>query len=131
MLVFAPGANIQVSRTQPAPFVPAFITHEAIGPLELEQILVAGIRIGEPGIELDFGFWEILGNAKISHGGIIGQSAQAYQAQHDGIIVVAINFAQASKTDKQMNNGQQHDQMAAKDWRNPQMRKTLKIENIS
>ena len=40
-------------------------------PLELEQILVAGIWIGEPGIELDFRSWEILGNAKVSHGGLL------------------------------------------------------------
>ena len=71
MLVFAPGANIQVSRTQPVAFVPAFIAHKAIGPLELDQILVAGIWIGEPGIELDFRSWEILGNGKVSHGGLL------------------------------------------------------------
>ena len=71
MLVFAPGANIQVSRTQPVPFVPAFITLKAVGPLELEQILVTGIRIGEPGIELDFRSWEILANGKLCHGGLL------------------------------------------------------------
>ena len=71
MLVFALGANIQVSGTQPVPFVSAFITQKAIGPLVLEQILVTGIRIREPGIELDFGFWEILGNGKVSHGGLL------------------------------------------------------------
>jgi len=71
MLVLAPGANIYVSRAQPVSFVPAFIAHKAIGPLELEQILVAGIRIGEPGIELDFRSWKILGNCKIGHGGLL------------------------------------------------------------
>ena len=69
--MFALGTNIEVSRTQPVPFVPAFGTHKAIGPLELEQILVAGIWIGEPGIELDFRPWEILGNVKVSHGGLL------------------------------------------------------------
>ena len=71
MLVFAPGADIQVSRTQPVALVPAFITRKAIGPLELEQVLVTGIRIGEPGIELDFGSGEILGNGKVCHGGLL------------------------------------------------------------
>ena len=51
--------------------MPALFTLKAIGPFELEQILVTGIRIGEPGIELDFRSWEILGNVKVSHGGLL------------------------------------------------------------
>ena len=44
---------------------------KAVWPLELEQILVTGIRIGEPGIELNFGSWKIFGDGEVCHGGLL------------------------------------------------------------
>jgi len=48
MLVLALGTDIKISRTQPIPIMTAFITYKAIGPLELEQILVTALRVREP-----------------------------------------------------------------------------------
>ena len=71
ILELAVPADVQLSQTEPIVVMTASFALKAVWPLELEQILVTGIRIGEPGIEFDFGSWEIFGDGEVCHGGLL------------------------------------------------------------